>query len=197
VEDGLLIARRTARSGAALDTRAAEALLAELRPLVVRTVRLVVGSGSVVAEDAAQESLLEITRALPSLDDIGAAPAWAARIAARMALRTARRERRLALTGLRAVDVPEAIPAECPPDVLELKEAFDELPPKLRATAVLRLYVGLSEAETATALECSIGTVKSQLHEARRRLTRQLGGARSPTVTVIAPTMKTDCPEGG
>jgi RNA polymerase sigma factor (sigma-70 family) len=197
VKDGLLIARRTPLSGAALDTRAVEALLSELRPLVVRTVRLVVGSGSVVAEDAAQEALLEMTRALPRLRDVGAAPAWAASIATRVALRTVRRERRLGLAGLHAVDLSETMAAECPPDVLELKQAFDELPPKLRATAVLRLYLGLTEAETAAALECSIGTVKSQLHEARRRLTRQLGGGGSAAAPAIATTMNTDCPEGG
>lgn len=136
-----MIASRVARSGAALDRRAAEALLSELRPLVVRTVRLVVGAGSVVAEDATQEALLEMSRALPRLGDVGAAPAWAARIAARVALRTAKRERRLALTGLRAVEVPESIPAECPPDILELKEAFDQLSPKAacdRGAAALR-----------------------------------------------------------
>jgi RNA polymerase sigma factor (sigma-70 family) len=76
--------------------------------------------------------------------------------------------------------------------MLELKEAFDELPPKLRATAVLRLYVGLTEAETAVALECSRGTVKSQLDEARRRLSRQLGGGRA-RLPAIEPALKPDC----
>jgi hypothetical protein len=35
-----------------------------------------------------------------------------------------------------------------PLDLVELKEAFDRLPAGQRATAVLRLYVGLSEQET-------------------------------------------------
>jgi DNA-directed RNA polymerase specialized sigma24 family protein len=39
---------------------------------------------------------------------------------------------------------------------------------------VLRLYAGLSEEETAEVLGCSLGTVKSNLHHARRRLTRAL-----------------------
>ena len=50
------------------------------------------------------------------------------------------------------------------------------LPPRLRAVAVLRLYTGLSEHETAKALDCSVGTVKSQLHDARLRLATALRG---------------------
>jgi DNA-directed RNA polymerase specialized sigma24 family protein len=35
---------------------------------------------------------------------------------------------------------------------------------------VLRLYAGLTEDETAGVLGCSLGTVKSNLHDARQRL---------------------------
>ena len=146
-----------------------EALLAELEPLVVRTVRLVVGAGSSVAEDAAQEALLELSRSLPRLKDRGAAKAFAARIASRVALCTSKRERRFAALGFRARNVRAPVNPE-PPELLELKEAFDQLPPRQRVTAVLRLYVGLTEQETATALGCSIGTVKHQLHDARKTL---------------------------
>lgn len=55
-----------------------------------------------------------------------------------------------------------------------LKQAFDRLPPRLRATAVLRLQIGLSEAETAAVLGSSVGAVKSNLHDARKRLTEML-----------------------
>src|SRR4051794_5359037 len=85
---------------------ASDDLLAELRPLVVRTVRLVVGAGSAIAEDAAQEALLELSRSLPRLREPGAAPAFAARIAVRTALRVAKRERRLSFIGLRVPEAP-------------------------------------------------------------------------------------------
>jgi len=157
------------------DKPSSAALLAELRPLVVRTVRLVVGAGSSVAEDAAQEALLELGRSLPSLNDPRAARAFAARIAARVAIRMARRERRFALLGLAARGSPNADRSQ-PLELIELKEAFDQLPPRQRATAVLRLYVGLDEQETADALECSVGTVKHQLHDARHKLALYLTG---------------------
>jgi RNA polymerase sigma factor (sigma-70 family) len=153
---------------------AGEAVLAELQPLVVRTVRLVVGSGSAVAEDAAQDALLELSRALPRLREKGAAPAFAARIAARVALRAIKRERRFAFLGNRTNQFSSAWLPNEPLEMVALKEAFDRLPPRQRATAVLRLYVGLSERETAEALGCSVGAVKHQLHDARIALASYL-----------------------
>jgi RNA polymerase sigma factor (sigma-70 family) len=152
------------------DLQSARATLVELRPLVVRTVRLVVGAGSMIAEDAAQDALIELSRALPQLRDPEAIRAYAARIAARVAIKAARRERRWSLLGWQSRQSVESLRAQQPPELLELKEAFDALPPRQRATAVLRLYVGLSEHETAVALGCSTGTVKRQLHDARRTL---------------------------
>jgi RNA polymerase sigma-70 factor (sigma-E family) len=48
----------------------------------------------------------------------------------------------------------------------ELMAALRQLPPKQRAAVVLRYFEQLSEAETAMALNCSVGTVKSQTHRA-------------------------------
>jgi RNA polymerase sigma factor (sigma-70 family) len=158
---------------------APDALLAELQPLVVRTVRLVVGSGSAVAEDAAQEALLELSRALPRLRSEASAGAFAAKIAARVALRTIKRERRFALLGLRVRELSGSPSAPHAAELVELKEAFDRLPARQRATAVLRLHVGLSEQETAEALGCSVGTVKHQLHDARVALATYLDGGDS------------------
>jgi RNA polymerase sigma factor (sigma-70 family) len=59
-------------------------------------------------------------------------------------------------------------------------DAFARLPPRMRAVAVLRLYAGLSEQETADAVGCAPGTVKSQLFEARRRLAADLSEYEEP-----------------
>jgi RNA polymerase sigma-70 factor (sigma-E family) len=59
---------------------------------------------------------------------------------------------------------------------VELREvvlsALAELPRRQRATVVLRYYCDLSEAETALALGCSVGTVKSQAAKGLARLRR-------------------------
>jgi RNA polymerase sigma-70 factor (sigma-E family) len=48
--------------------------------------------------------------------------------------------------------------------------ALQDLPRRQRATVVLRYYCDLSEAETAEALDCSVGTVKSQAAKALAKL---------------------------
>ena len=164
------------------DFEALDELLCALRPLVVQTTRLVVGSGSWAAEDAAQEALLDISKGISELRDPAAVRAWAVRIATHRAVKVARRER---LLRVRSAPVVEELRASTPAEGREaaLKQSFDHLPPRLRATAVLRLHAGLSETETADALGCSVGTVKSNLHDARKRLTRLLTEAGfAPTV---------------
>jgi DNA-directed RNA polymerase specialized sigma24 family protein len=52
----------------------------------------------------------------------------------------------------------------------------------MRATLVLRYYEDLTEAETAAALDCSVGSVKSQTHHALKRLRTALGADRRSVV---------------
>ena len=171
-----ILVRLARRAAWGNDPASLDALVRELRPLVVRTVRLIVGSGSWPAEDAAQEALLDVVRGLPTLRSADAVRGWALRVATARALKVAQRERLLALRR-RALAEADLVPAMESSRTAALKEAFDRLPPRLRATAVLRLYAGLSERETAEALGCSVGTVKSNLHDARKRLAVSLGEA--------------------
>jgi RNA polymerase sigma-70 factor (sigma-E family) len=66
-----------------------------------------------------------------------------------------------------------------------LWQAVCGLPPRMRATLVLRYYEELTEAETAEALDCSLGSVKSQTHHALKRLRAVLGETRSAQVEEI------------
>jgi RNA polymerase sigma-70 factor (sigma-E family) len=78
-------------------------------------------------------------------------------------------------------DLPE--PATSPPETThDLRSAIARLPRRQRAVVVLRYYEDLTEAETARALDCSVGTVKSQASRALAKLR-------------IDPTLLTD--EGG
>ena len=77
--------------------------------------------------------------------------------------------------------VPEYL-TESPPDVAvggqldadddttELRAALLSLPAGQRAVVVLRYWMDLSEAETAAALGCSVGNVKSQAARALAKL---------------------------
>jgi RNA polymerase sigma-70 factor (sigma-E family) len=56
-------------------------------------------------------------------------------------------------------------------------EAVRQLPPRQRATVVLRYYLDLPESEIAEILGTAVGTVKSQLAKARRTLGQSIGGS--------------------
>jgi RNA polymerase sigma-70 factor (sigma-E family) len=53
---------------------------------------------------------------------------------------------------------------------LSVREALGRLTPRQRAVLVLRYYEDLSEADTARAMNCAVGTVKSQTRHALARL---------------------------
>lgn len=169
------------------DRDALDQLLRELGPQLVRTARLVVGAGSWAAEDAAQEAMIDVMRGIRHLRNPEAVRGWALRVTTTRAIKIARRERIRSL-GRQTTEVAE-LAGEQPDDHLqELKRAFDVLPPRMRAVAVLRIYAGLSEQETAAALGCTLGTVKSQLHDARLRLADSLRADDAAPLT-MAPNV--------
>jgi RNA polymerase sigma factor (sigma-70 family) len=62
--------------------------------------------------------------------------------------------------------VPDRAHETDPSDRPALVGALAQLPPRQRAVIVLRYYQDLSVAQTASALGCSDGTVKSQTSDA-------------------------------
>lgn len=73
-------------------------------------------------------------------------------------------------------DVPEVAGPETPTEErLRLLDALAELPPRMRATVVLRFWDDLSVRETADLLGCSEGTVKSATSKALGHLRTRLG----------------------
>ena len=84
---------------------------------------------------------------------------------------------RRAWWGERATDpLPEGVDPGDEVGRVDLRQlllvALAELPRRQRATVVLRYYCDLSEVETAQALGCSVGTVKSQAAKGLARLRR-------------------------
>ncbi len=57
----------------------------------------------------------------------------------------------------------------------QLLAALRTLPPKMRAVLVLRYFEDLTEADTAAALGCSVGTVKSHASRGLERLRASSG----------------------
>jgi RNA polymerase sigma-70 factor (sigma-E family) len=128
-----------------------------------------------LAEDLAQTALTKTYTAWTRIDDRSAARAYAQRTLVNTASSWFRRK------GWRnerpTLDLPEALHAHNVGARLEVMDALAQLPPRQRAVIVLRYYEDLPVAETADALGCSTGTVKSQTFEALAKLRILLGDA--------------------
>jgi RNA polymerase sigma-70 factor (ECF subfamily) len=131
------------------------------------------------ARDAAQEGWIEILRGIGRLEDERAFPAWAYRIVSRRCARqigTAVRRRELAEAAL-AEPLPQD--AQEPGAGLEserLRAAVRALPEDQRAAVALFHFEEMSVAEVAVALDVPVGTVKTRLMHARRKLRAALEG---------------------
>jgi RNA polymerase sigma-70 factor (sigma-E family) len=66
-----------------------------------------------------------------------------------------------------------------------LRAELAALPPRQRAVLVLRYYGGLSDAEIATELGCSISTVRSHASRALAAVRIDLGGPTRPKTKVV------------
>ena len=117
------------------------------------------------AEDLVQIALAKLYLAWPKIHTEGAEDAYVRRTIVRAHIDELRRPWRRERTGIDRLDVaaPEPLTME---DRDELLAALAQLPPGQRATVVLRYWWGLSVAETARDLGCSVGTVKSQTSRA-------------------------------
>ena len=131
-----------------------------------------------LAEDLAQTALAKTYAAWARIDDRSAAPAYARRTLVNTAASWFRKKGWR--NELPSDELPETGVRPDPSTRPAVLEALRRLPPRQRAVVVLRYYEDLSVAETADALGCSTGTVKSQTFEAFAKLRVLLGDAVIP-----------------
>lgn len=132
------------------------------------------------AEDLLQETLVKIDRALPRFEGRSSVKTWAFSIATRVAADHFRRpENRTQIVDLDRADERGEPPAteEDADDKLVfdemsacVREVIDSLPEDYRAALVLHELEGLTAAQTADVLGCSLPTAKIRIHRAKRRL---------------------------
>lgn len=157
-----------------------------------RTAYLMVGDHG-LAQDLVQEALTKTYVAWPRLREEANAEAYTRKVIATTAISWARRKS----WRERPIEVVPDAPVAAATDGVTVRdwvwEAICDLPPRQRAAVVLRYYEDLSEAETAAALDCAVGTVKSQVHAALRRLRAVLG----PGADLPDPDRGTTAPPAG
>lgn len=125
------------------------------------------------ADDIVQEALIRLYAAWPRVSDSPALKAYARRTV----VNTALNQKRTRSSG--EVPVAEVRDAAAPDDAVESRldivAALGRLGPRQRACVVLRYFEDLSVEETAAALGCRPGTVKSQTARALGTLRALLG----------------------
>jgi RNA polymerase sigma-70 factor (sigma-E family) len=134
-------------------------------PRLVGSLSLFTGDGD-LAEDLAQETLARVCRDWRKVSNLDSPGAWAHRIALNLARShyrhrsVARRQsNRIAAAAARTHD-PDATTA------IAVRDAVSLLPVRQRTALVLRYFADLSVAETADAMRCPQGTVKTLTREA-------------------------------
>jgi RNA polymerase sigma-70 factor (ECF subfamily) len=135
------------------------------------------------AEDAAQEIFVRLYRQLGRYDPERKFSTWTLAIATNYCIDQLRR-RRMQFVPLENI-IPWARARDAGPEGEALsRESRDEvqrllkkLPEKYRAPLVLRYWEGLSCAEIAEILGVPEGTIKTQIHRARKQLGKMMEGA--------------------
>jgi RNA polymerase sigma-70 factor (sigma-E family) len=140
-----------------------------------RAAYLMVGDEQ-LAQDLVQEALIKTYVAWPRLRERQNAEAYTRKVITTTAISWFRRK------GWKGETVHESVPeggiAAADNDVAQrawLWQALLDLPARQRAAIVLRFYEDLSEAQTAEAMGCAVGTVKSQVSAGLRKLRERLG----------------------
>jgi RNA polymerase sigma-70 factor, ECF subfamily len=168
------------------DTAAFDLLFLRHRRAVFSYALRMVGDGP-AAEDLTQECFVRVWRARERYQPAGAFRTWLFTIARRLALDELKRRgtHPTVLAADIAHDEDSAgtieslarVESASPQEIVmarelarELDRALRELPEEFREVAILRDVEGLSYDEIAGVLGCPLGTVKSRLNTARKRL---------------------------
>jgi RNA polymerase sigma-70 factor (ECF subfamily) len=123
-------------------------------------------------DDLLQEIWLDVFRGLARLAKPGAFAAWLYQIARHKAFRALRRRRQPAQS-LADLDIPAEDAEETllsAEDAEHVHAALDGLVPEHREVLLLRFIEEMTYEDIARVVGCSLGTVRSRLHYAKRAL---------------------------
>jgi RNA polymerase sigma-70 factor (ECF subfamily) len=171
----LAVAKDSAQDAAAESVRLSFAGLVERHSQLAYRVALAVTRNRQDAEDAVQESFLQLYRG-GRWDEIDDQRGYLARVAWRMAVRRKKprsEEQELDLQMAATGASPEELAMDREQQVW-LHTAIDRLPEKLRQPLALAALGDLKLVEVAAILNLPEGTVRRRIHSARQKLRQQL-----------------------
>ena len=161
-----------------------EARLADSSSLAFRVARGVLRNDA-DAEDIAQEALVKAFRNFADLRERNRFRAWLVRVSFRLALDRLRSSKRRGIREaewIREQERTRPAESETSPEFQQrLERAMAELPEKLRFVLLLSAMDGHSLDEVAALLAIPVGTVKSRLFFARKKLAEKLRCFVQPT----------------
>ncbi len=190
--DRELLERFASRRGAAAEAAFA-ALVERHGPVVLRVCRDVLGN-SADAEDAFQATFLVLVRRASTIRNRDSLASWLYGVALRVAgcdrSATSRRRVHERRAAERTTDHVEGDEDDLGP---VLHEEVARLPEKYRAAVVLCYWEGLTHEQAADRLRWPVGTVRSRLSWARRRLRSRLirRGGLAPAVALAVGEVAT------
>ena len=150
----------------------------EARAAVVRRTAFLLCGDWHWAEDLAQTALAKVYQHWGRLDRNGQVDAYVRKTLVRTVIDESRWRKRRPETVVDVVpEIAEAVTGL--EEAMDVRHALAALPPKQRAAVVLRYWEDLPVAETAAALGCSEGTVKSQVSKGLGALRRTLAARRT------------------
>jgi RNA polymerase sigma factor (sigma-70 family) len=174
-----------ARAAARGDPAALNALLASVRPDVLRMCARFLPHRQ-DAEEACQDTLLALARGIGRFEGRSTFRTWLHSLAANRARSTYQRLRHRCQAEAAGVPLPDRPDPRRTSVVagtrLDLLDALGSLPAGLAESVTLRDVLGLSYREIAVLHQVPEGTVKSRIHEGRRRLRDRLADDRTVTV---------------
>jgi RNA polymerase sigma-70 factor, ECF subfamily len=161
------------------DEKAFALLLDRFGPRTMRYLEQIVGDD---ADDVQQEVWLDVYRRTGQLATPRSFVSWLFTMTRHRAVDYLRRQRRArelledvaaeSLVADESLDPPDA------PDLPELSHVLETLQPLHREVLLLRYQDDLSYEEIAAVVGCSVGTVKSRIHHAKRRLQSEYANSR-------------------
>ena len=139
---------------------------------LVRSLSL--ASGAERAADAVQEAFVQANMRWRHVAEMPSPAGWVRRVAVNRLIDEHRKEKRGESAYVR---LSAAAAADLSPADVDLADAVAALPERQRLCICLYYLLDLPIEEVAAMLDSSPGTVKSNLHDARKRLARHLGPA--------------------